>query len=212
MPTLSTVILTTKGECRKANLQLTSDATLTIEIIQKYFKKKEEPEMVCSYEHENKNIYLFGYKKGKKGTENKTELPDPYSDLVLFGDALVIVSNTTGTWESPFPFTTDQWNSFYQQEEEEEEEEDDEMVSDEEKSVKDAFEESDSELLDKEDAEAEDADAEVEVEVEDEAPVVVKRKRAAYSKVDTSALKEEISIQSEPETQTLRLKCINAFY
>lgn len=211
MPTLSTVILTTKGECRKANLQLTSEATLTIEIIQKYFKKKEEPEMVCSYEHENKNIYLFGYKKGKKGTENKTELPDPYSDLVLFGDALVIVSNTTGTWESPFPFTTDQWNSFYQQEEEEEEEEDDEMVSDEEKSVKDAFEESDSELLDKEDAEAEDADAEVEVEVEDEAPVVVKRKRAAYSKVDTSALKEEISIQSEPETQTLRLKCINAF-
>uniref|UniRef100_A0A6C0IG97 TFIIS-type domain-containing protein n=1 Tax=viral metagenome TaxID=1070528 RepID=A0A6C0IG97_9ZZZZ len=210
MPTLSTVILTTKGECRKANLQLTSEVTLTIEIIQKYFKKKEEPEMVCSYEHENKNIYLFGYKKGKKGTENKTELPDPYSDLVLFGDALVVVSGSTGTWESPIPYTTDQWNSFYQQEEEEEEEEEDEeMVSDEEKSVKDAFEESDSELHDKEDAE--EAEAEVEAEVEDEAPVVVKRKRAAYSKVDTSALKEEISIQSEPETNPLRLKCINAF-
>ena len=66
MPTLATVILTTKGECRKANLQLTSEVTLTIEIIQKYFKKKEEPEMVCSYEHENKNIYLSVIKRAKK--------------------------------------------------------------------------------------------------------------------------------------------------
>ena len=50
-----------------------------IYLIQKYIKKKEQPEMVCHYEYDNKVFFLFGYKKGKKGTENKTELPLPSS-------------------------------------------------------------------------------------------------------------------------------------
>lgn len=204
MPTLTTVILSTKGESRKANLQLSSDVTLTLDIIQKYFKKKEEPELICHYE--NKHLYIFGYKKGKKGTENKTELPDPFADLTLFGDAMVIASTAKGSWESPIPFTPDQWNAFCCNEEDEDEEEEEAEVEAEEdaESVKDAFAESDEELG-KED--------EAEVEEEEEVPVApVKRKRAAaYSKVDASALKEEISIQSEPETQPLRLKCIAAF-
>jgi hypothetical protein len=112
MPVLSTVLLTTKGECRKANLQLTAEGNLEMDAIQKYFKKKEEPQHVCSYEHDSKVIFLFGYTKGKKGTENKTELPDPHSEVVLFGDALVIVS-LTNSWESPIPYTVDQWNVFY---------------------------------------------------------------------------------------------------
>ena len=43
MPTLSTVLLSIKGEIRKANLQLTQEGDLTIDILQKYFKKKEQP-------------------------------------------------------------------------------------------------------------------------------------------------------------------------
>ena len=115
MPTLSTILLSIKGDVRKTNIQY--DEELTIEIIQKHFKKKDEPENVCCYEYDNKYIFIFGYTKGKKGTENKTELPDPYTSTLIYGDALIIVS-TTHNWETPIPFTIEQWNSFYNEEEE----------------------------------------------------------------------------------------------
>jgi len=200
MPNLSTVVLSTKGEVKKANLSLSDDSTLTLDSIQKYFKKKDAPENVCYYEYDYKYIFVFGYKKGKKGTENKTELPDPYSNLVLFGDILVLVS-LTHIWENPIPCTIEQWNSFYNEGIEEEEEE---IVSeDEDDKVNDIFDEEDEEkeeekeecLLDKED--------------EEEVPVVVKRRKAAvYTKVDPSLLKEDISIQSGPDTSPARMKCI----
>ena len=210
MPTLSTVLLSTKGEFKKINLQLSSEGTLTMDTIQKYTKKKEQPEMVGHYEYDNKVFFLFGYKKGKKGTENKVELPAPYSELTLYGDIIVITSMNR-SWECPIPCTVDQWNVFYQQDNEEEEEEEDEDEEEEEevddkeedddKSVKDDFEQSDDEKeIDKE----EDDDEEVE-----EVPIVVKRRRApVYTKVDTTALKEEIAIDSTPESNTIRLACI----
>jgi len=206
MTSLSTVVLSTKGEVRKANVPLTTDGTLTIESIQKYMKKKEQPEQLCYYECENKLLYLFGYTKGKKGTENKTELPEPHSGLILFGDVLVIAS-INAQWEQPIPFTTDQWTSFCQElgEEDEEDEEDveDAVSENDATSVKDDFEESDSEkelLPDKE-----------EEDLEEEVPVVVKRRRApVYAKVDTNALKEEISIDSPPESQPIRVQCLTA--
>ena len=112
MPTLSTVLLSIKGEVRKANLQLNSNGDLVMDTIQKYFKKKDEPECVCCYEYDNKFIFIFGYKKGKKGTENKIELPDPYVETTLFGDALIIAS-LSNKWDNPVPFTVEQWNTFY---------------------------------------------------------------------------------------------------
>jgi transcription elongation factor S-II len=206
MASLSTVVLSTKGDTRKASLTLSSDGTLTMDSIQKYLKKKDAPERVCYYEYDQKIIFIFGYSKGKKGTENKTELPEPHSSVTLFGDALVIVSLTT-QWNQPIPFTTDQWNNFLQEvgveeeEEEDDEEEEEEVMSEDETSVKDDFEESDSEkelIPDKE-------------EEEEEVPVVTKRRRApVYAKVDTSALKEEISIDSEPESNTIRTLAIKS--
>ena len=216
MPTLSTVLLSIKGEVRKANLQLNSNNDLTMDTIQKYFKKKDEPERACCYEYDNKFIFIFGYKKGKKGTENKTELPDPYAETTLFGDALVIVS-LSNKWESPVPFTVEQWNTFYNgagdegDEDEEDDEEDDEDDEDEvvsaadEDSVKDDFDDMDSEknsIIDAVDDEDE----------PEEAPAPVKRRRApAYNKVDTSGLKEEISLNSEPESNKLRTMCLSSF-
>jgi DNA-directed RNA polymerase subunit M/transcription elongation factor TFIIS len=113
MPTLSTVLLSIKGEIKKASLQLTDDNDLTIEAIQKYFKKKELPEHICCYENENdnKNIFIFGYKKGKKGTENKTQLPVPNENIVMYGDSIIVVS-VSDKWEQPIPYTTDQWVKF----------------------------------------------------------------------------------------------------
>jgi DNA-directed RNA polymerase subunit M/transcription elongation factor TFIIS len=210
MPTLSTVLLSTKGEFKKINLQLSSEGTLTMDIIQKYTKKKEQPEMVGHYEHDNKVIFLFAYKKGKKGTENKVELPVPYSELTLYGD-IIVVASVNRSWECPIPYTVDQWNAFYQQEEEEEEEEEEDEEEDEEevddkeeeedddKALKDDFEESEDEKdIDKDDDDE-----------EEEVPVVVKRRRApVYTKVDTTALKEEIAADSAPETNTIRMACI----
>jgi len=210
MTILSTITLTTKGEAKKANITLNDDGLLTIDGIQKYFKKKEQAENVCYYEYDHKIIFLFGYKKGKKGTENKTELPEPHSGQVFYGDILVLVS-LTHTWESPIPFTVEHWNQFYAEggdvEEDEEDEEDEEEVmedilSDDEKVVKDVFDEEDEE---KEELDKEDVDADLD---EIEEPVVVKRRKAPVYKVDTSVIKEDISIHSEPATNPLRLKCI----
>ncbi len=208
MPTLSTVLLSIKGEVRKANLQLNENSNLTMDTIQKYFKKKDEPEMVCYYEWDSKIIFIFGYKKGKKGTENKTELPDPHSDTVIFGDALAICS-LSNKWESPLPFTVEQWNTFYNgvsneeaEADEDEDEEDDEV------------EEEEEELSEKEEFDEDESDTSTIIEEEEEEPeevVPVKRKRApAYNKVDTSGLKEEIDITSEPETNKLRMLCMNS--
>jgi DNA-directed RNA polymerase subunit M/transcription elongation factor TFIIS len=210
---LSTVVLSIKGEIRKANIQLTEDGVLTIESIQKYLKKKEAPESICYYEYDNKVLFVFGYKKGKKGTENKTELPDPHSSNVMFGDAIVIAS-LNHKWDNPIPYTVDQWNTFYNNlttAENEEEEDDDEEVGEEEdilsvdnpdEEVKDDFE--DENLVD-EDLASEDDEAE---EAEEVQVAVKKKKQPIYTKVDASALKAEISINSEPETNNLRVLCL----
>jgi hypothetical protein len=153
MPTLSTVLLSIKGEVRKANLQLNSGGDLAMDTIQKYFKKKDEPECICCYEYDNKFIFIFGYKKGKKGTENKTELPDPFVETVIFGDALVVAS-LSNKWEIPVSFTVEQWNTFYngvgdeaeEDVDDDDDEDEDEVVSvEDEDSVKDNFDDVDSE-------------------------------------------------------------------
>lgn len=207
MPTLSTVLLSIKGDARKANLSLNENSNLTIEILQKYFKKKDEPENICCYQYDNKYIFIFGYKKGKKGTENKVELPSPYSEITLFGDAFVIVSQTN-KWQNPVPYTVEQWNTFYTGDNNEEDDDDDESSEEEDDDELD-------EVMSKEDDDVDDkfpdeeSVVEEEVEEEEEEPQPVKRRRApAYNKVDTNGLKEDISINSEPETNKLRLLCI----
>jgi DNA-directed RNA polymerase subunit M/transcription elongation factor TFIIS len=209
MPTLSTVLLTIKGEARKANITLNDDNEITVEILQKYFKKKELPEQVAAYEYDNKILFIFGYQKGKKGTENKTELPAPYSETILFGDAIVLVS-IDRKWNSPIPFTVDSWNLFLngQNEEEEDEEDDDDEedeVEEEEEEVEDEFDEDDNI-----DGESEKGSIIEEDEEVEETPVPVKRRRApVFNKVDPNAVKEEIDINSEPETNKLRTLCLS---
>jgi DNA-directed RNA polymerase subunit M/transcription elongation factor TFIIS len=207
MPILSTILLSIKGEPRKANLQLNDNSNLTAEILQKYFKKKDEPEMAFHYQYDTKVIFIFGYKKGKKGTENKTEFPAPYSDVVLYGDVLVVVSQSN-KWDSPVPFTVEQWNTFCNGSEDEEdgdedEEEEEDVISEAAESVveEDDFSDNDSKTS-----------TIIEEDEVDEVVVPVKRRRAAaYNKVDTNGLKEEISIQSEPELNTIRMMCLSSF-
>ena len=217
MTILSTVLLSIKGDVRKVNVTLGENNGLTIELLQKYFKKKDEPECVCYYKYDNKRISIFGYKKGKKGTENATELPPPSSSSVpiaLFGDAIVIVS-PTNSWESPIPFTVDQWTTFIAKSENKEKDGDGDIEEDDEDNEHDDEEENDDcGEVDDEEAEVEaevEVEAEAEVDLEEELEAApVKRKRAtAYNKVDASGLKEDIAIDSAPETNKLRLLCIS---
>jgi transcription elongation factor S-II len=216
MTNLSTVSLTSKGEVKKVNLTLSSEATITLDTLQKFFKKKDKPEKVANYEYDRKVIFVFGYVKGKKGTESKAVLPEPFDEIKLFGDAIVLAS-TNDSWDCPVPFTTDQWNQFIQEdeeqeddEEEEEEEEDQEDVlsTADDESVKDDYDESDSDNSIDEKGDIE----EIEEADEVEQPVVAKKRRApVYNKVDTNALKEEIDLLSEPESQPLRIKALSSF-
>jgi hypothetical protein len=176
MTGVSTIVLTIKGEVRKVNLQLEDDGSINIETLQKYFKKKDSPEQICYYEHDTKIIFIFGYKKGKKGTENKTELPEPNTDITLFGDAIVLVS-PTHNWNNPMPFTVEQWTAFVNKDEnidnsdDDDEDDEDDQVSEEEKSVKDDFEQSDNDSI--ADADDEDADAVDAADAPDAVDVVV---------------------------------------
>ena len=195
MPTLSTVVLKLKGEIAKANLQLTDENELTIDSIQKYFKKKEQPELIATYEYDNKVLFIFGYKKGKKGTENKTELIEPYLESVMYGDSIVIAS-LTAEWSYPVPFTVDQWNTFYTEgfiEEEEEDEEEEEQEEEDEQEEEEEEDEIELELEDDDD------------DTEDPHP---KTKVDLLPKVDLLIAKDEIQNNSPPSSHALRMKCL----
>lgn len=212
MPLLSTVILSIKGEPRRANLTLTPESNVSIETLQKYFKKKEAPEQICYYEHDSKIIFVFGYKKGKKGTENKTELPEPYGEETIYGDAIILVS-LSHKWQNAIPYTVDQWTNFCnslnsaplekdEDEEEEDDDEEEEVITDEEKSDDEGFEEDSTERTSIIEEESE--------EELEEAPVATKRRQRApaYVKVTADALKEELVPESEADTHPLREMCL----
>jgi len=191
---LSTVLLSIKGDARKTTLSLSEDGSLPMETIKTYFKKKDLPEIVYQYEEEDYQLVVVGYKKGKKGTENKTELP--VAGQPLFGDAIVVAYPHEHP-DQPTHYTVDQWNNFCSKEEipseSEEEEEVEEIESEDE--VKDEFESDSEESL---------------IEEEEEVPVpVVKRRRAPLAaKVDTAALKEKIPSDTEADSHPIRVKSL----
>ena len=206
MPTLSTVVLSIKGEPRKANISLTDSNEINIDLLQKYLKKKDVPEIVYQTVVNNKHIFLFGYKKGKKGTENKSKFP---VEMTIYGDAIVIVSNTPN-WERPFPFTIDQWNNLFEKsvvpENKEEEDEEDEEEEEEE----DLEDISDDETLDNEDdynKSESDIDS-IKEEEPEELPQPVKRRRAPVYKVDPNIIKEDVTLDSLPDSNKIRMACI----
>jgi transcription elongation factor S-II len=206
--TLTTVLLSTKGETRRANLSLEENASLNIDTVQKYFRKKEVPEILGYYNYEDKTLHLLGYKKGKSGTENKTELPQPYDKEKYYGDILVIVTKSIDeSWnKSPFPFTPELWQKFVDSvldrasdsdsdSDSEEEDEDEELVAEIEEDV--------------EDEEEEEVEEEIYEESEDEEmepePQILKRKsKSTTSKIDISAFKEEVPLDSNAESNHIR--------
>jgi hypothetical protein len=121
---LTTIVLTTKGDVRKANLPL-EEGLLNLDILQKYLRKKDIPEDLGTLKTDaGLLLTLFGYTKGKAGTENKTNIGIPSNTDKIFGDILVIAHR--GEWINPVSFSPENWEAFQEGEKDEEEDEDEE--------------------------------------------------------------------------------------
>jgi DNA-directed RNA polymerase subunit M/transcription elongation factor TFIIS len=103
-------VLTQKAEVKQGKL---SCETVTLDVIQKYFKKKTEVDMLGTYLYKGLTLFLFGYTKGKVGNENKHELPPPHDGTLVFGDIVIIASKDPNSYTSPVSFKVEEYEQFY---------------------------------------------------------------------------------------------------
>lgn len=106
----SVLILTQKAEVKTAKL---TNATVTFKDIQKYFKKKSDPEVLGTYTYKTLTLYLIGYTSGKAGTENKHEFPPPHDTILAFGDIMLVVSKDEHSFANPVVFKPEDYEVFY---------------------------------------------------------------------------------------------------
>ena len=114
-PVLATTLLNVRGEVRRAQVKMTAESELTLDLLQAYCKKKVAPSVVGQYQDGTTTIYIIGYIEGRAGSENKCVLPVPYDKLVLYGDALIIASDEKGSetgWMKPTVYLPSNWEDF----------------------------------------------------------------------------------------------------
>ena len=104
------LILTQKAEVKQGKLVC---ETVNLDVIQKYFKKKTEVDMIGTYLYKGLTLFLFGYTKGKAGNENKHELPPPHDATLVFGDIIIIASKDPNSFTTPVPFKVEDYEQFY---------------------------------------------------------------------------------------------------
>jgi hypothetical protein len=145
------LILTQKAEVKQGKLVC---ETVNLDVIQKYFKKKTEVDMIGSYLYKGLTLFLFGYTKGKAGNENKHELPPPHDATLVFGDIIIIASKDPNSFSTAVPFKVEDYEQFYSKafggfEDLDEEEEDYEEEEDEEEEQEENILDEDVETLKK---------------------------------------------------------------
>jgi DNA-directed RNA polymerase subunit M/transcription elongation factor TFIIS len=113
MPIIYGLLLQAKGEVKR--VKVSDGQPITMDNLQNAVKKKTALELLATYATKDYTLSLFGYSKGKAGTENKHELPPPNSDLAVFGDILLVACKPGQNWSNPIPFTPDQYEVFYQE-------------------------------------------------------------------------------------------------
>lgn len=138
-------ILQAKGTLR--NSSIPKGPVPTPKDIAHVLRRATEPVLLCEWMRETQNIRCYGYATGKKGTENEHKLPLPHSELVFYGEAVVVATEK----EELVSFPTAQWTLF----------------------LKEAAGEEDSEDTESEYVSEEESEEEVESEVESEAEVEV---------------------------------------
>ena len=110
------IILQQKGTIRQSTI-----ASDSVEDIAKMLRRAQSPERIGEWIHEELHLILFGYTKGRSGSENKHELPSPYTESELYGDIVILAFNEDGELQS---YTVELWNTFIEEQKEEEEDED----------------------------------------------------------------------------------------
>ena len=143
--------------------------------LQTYLKKKTAPTLLVAYPYGTKRISMFGYTKGKDSEVSQHQLPPPCEAAELYGTIILIAHSSKTTWDTSIePFSTDDYEQFYEKAcsgELEEDDPDGESVDAEEVAEEEAEAEVEEEdvLEDGEELEQEE-DVEAELEVEEEAP------------------------------------------
>ena len=105
----SFIVLGAKGTIKQASLE---EGSNTDESLKKYLKRTKAPTLVGSWNWQKYKLFLYGYKEGRAGTENKHELPPPHDEVLLFGD-VCIVASLTKNQNMLSSFTTEQYKKFY---------------------------------------------------------------------------------------------------
>ena len=109
------VLLIAKGDVKRIKLRDTKSITpLTLDSLQTALKKKTTITLLNSITVNDTTLSFFGYTTGKKGTENKHELPPPMDEKQYFSDILVVASKKGSTWEHPVSFTPDMYEEAYE--------------------------------------------------------------------------------------------------
>lgn len=114
------LLLTTKGEVKRANVQISED-TLDEADIQKYLRRKEKPEILKQYTNADKTYSLWGYFEsninGKKGNINQSKFPVHKNSTIkslntspIIGDIL-IVAHGNGL-KNTYTISAQEWNDF----------------------------------------------------------------------------------------------------
>lgn len=105
----SFIVLGAKGTIKQASLE---DEANTEESLKKYLKRTKAPTLIGAWNWQKYKLFLYGYKEGRAGTENKHELPPPNDEALLFGDACVVASLVKNQ-NKLSPFSVDQYKKFY---------------------------------------------------------------------------------------------------
>lgn len=158
------VILQPKGTSRNAVIP-PNTTTHSPAIVASILRRATVPELIGKYKWKDMVVYLYGYKTGKAGTENKHELPPPHDMVLLFGDAVMIAVKQNVL----VSFSATDYTNFYNEtlggfeelgsedsaasEDDEDDEEEDEEEEEEEEEAEDAEEEEEAVVIDEEEEE-----------------------------------------------------------
>jgi hypothetical protein len=112
----SFVIINAKGDIKQGKIP--DDITDNIENeLAKALKRAKAPSFIGSWNWQKYKLFLYGYREGRAGTENKHDFHTPHNEVVLYGDALIIASLDMIT-KKPCPFTVENYKKFYNSKEE----------------------------------------------------------------------------------------------
>ena len=188
MPTWC-LILQPKSTVRNAVIPATVTGIPDASAIGGILRRATPPELIGTYKYNGMVLYLFGYKTGKAGTENKHEMPPPHDKVLLFGEAVLFACKDA----VPVSFGTAEWPKFYETgmggfedlDDDEEDDEDDEDEEEEEEEEEEVAVEEEEEVV-------------VEEEEEEEKPLPVKvpKVKRANKRVPTWFTQPELAAEA----------------